>query len=498
MHNKIQVSLKLLLFLFVVSVLASCSNRDSHSNSAESGQNADYKTPKYVFLFIGDGMGAPQVALTQTYLRYTQHESKGIGMEKLHFTELPVLGMATTYAENRLITGSAAAGTALATGHKTTINTLSMNGDHTKNLTTMAEMARDKGMKVGIVSSVSIDHATPAAFYAHEDFRRNYYNIASQMPASNFHYFGGGYALGDIDGEKFKDIQPKMAEAGYKIVSEREELNKVKNGEKVWAYNHTYDHEAALYYEIDRPESHISLSEFTQKGIEVLDNEKGFFMMVEGGKIDWACHANDAVTVAEDVIEFDRAVAKALEFYKKHPEETLIVVTADHETGGLTLGYALSKYESKFEILKHQKVSFAKLTEMMEEKLKENKAAFTFEYAMEQLAKYTGLGVASLHEKLSLSEYEMNKLRTAYNELIDGKSEKYEEQQQIDNGGYNPLLIEANHILNRKAGIDWASYKHTALPVPVFAIGQGQNEFTGYYDNTDIANKIMKVANLTK
>ncbi len=492
MYKKIPAAMRLLIFIFLVSFAASCTKQDNSNSSSEMNSAKEFKTPKYIFYFIGDGMAAPQVAMTQAYLRYTKNPNDGIGMEKLHFTEFPMTGLATTYAENRLITGSAAAGTALATGHKTTINTIAMNGDHTANLTSMAEMARDKGMKVGIVTSVSIDHATPAVFYAHEANRRDYYNIAAQMPASNFDYFGGGYALGDT----LKDLQDKMTEAGYKIATTLEDMRSLKNGEKVWAYNHTVDSEAALYFEIDRPEDHISLPEFTQKGIELLDNENGFFMMVEGGKIDWACHANDAVAAANDVLAFDRSISKAIEFYKKHPDETLIVVTADHETGGLTLGYALTDYESAFEILKYQKISFEKLTEIVNKKLESDKSSFTLDEALKILSQYTGLGNSSLHEKLALSEYEMSLLRSAYHQMIEGKTDKYPEQEHIDDGGYNPFLMAANHILNRKAGLDWASYKHTALPVSVYAIGAGSENFTGYYDNTDIAKKIIKIGAL--
>ncbi len=492
MQKLMSHSLRVMLFILVISLMSSCVANDNNNAENLPNNSQSYKTPKYIFFFIGDGMGLPQISLAQVVLNHNQKNLLPYGMSKLNITDFPVTGMATTYAENRYITGSAAAGTALATGHKTTINTISKNGNHSSNLKTIAEMAKDKGMKVGIVSSVSIDHATPACFYAHESSRKNYFKIAAQMLNSKVDYFGGGYALGDT----LHDLQNNMKKAGYKIVSTREELQSLKNKEKVWAYNHTYDSYAALWYEIDRPEDHISLSEFTQKGIDLLDNEEGFFMMVEGGKIDWACHANDAVAAAYDVIEFDKSVAKAIEFYNRYPDETLIVVTADHETGGLSLGYALTKYESAFEILKYQTVSFEKLTEIVDEYLKTERTAFTFEIALKLLAKYTGLGNSSLDETLTLSEYDMQLLNSAYHELMKGKSDKLPEQLQIDRGGYNALLITANHILNRKAGIDWATYSHTAVPVPVFAIGQGQYEFTGYYDNTDIAKKIIKIGAL--
>lgn len=414
----------------------------------------------------------------------------------MNIAELPITGMSTTHAENRYITGSAASATALATGEKTTINTISKTGDYSANLTTMAEMARDKGMRVGIVSSVSIDHATPACFYAHEDTRKSMYNIAAQMSTSKFDYFGGGYAKGDYDGENLKDIQQKMQNAGYKIVSNRSDFNQVQNGEKVWAYNHTVDASAALWYEMDRPSDHLSLAEFTQRGIEILDNDKGFFMMVEGGKIDWACHANDAVAAAYDMIAFDDALGKALEFYKQHPDETLIVVTGDHECGGLALGFANTGYETAFEILKYQKMSYEKFEEKVYEWIETEGDAFTFDVALNRIKDNFGLGNTALNENLELSDYDLTQLENAFNKTIKGESPYPKEDQNLYYSYYDPLTVTITHILNRKAGIDWTSYSHTGVPVPVFAIGQGQYEFGGFYDNTDIAKKIMEIGSL--
>ncbi len=499
MEKFLQRTLRVLLMSLVVSMMVSCSDDDDEGSSNPVANPLAYKTPKYIFFFIGDGMAAPQINLAQAALNDPQFRLKSeVGIGQMNLAELPIAGMSTTHAENRYITGSAAAATALATGEKTTINTISKSGDYSKNLKTMAEMAHEKGMRVGIVSSVSIDHATPACFYAHEDTRKSMYNISAQMATSNFEYFGGGYAHGDRDGDGYKDIKTKMENAGYKLATNRNEFNAIQNGEKVWAYNHTVDASDALWYDMDRPEDHLSLAEFTQRGIEILDNDKGFFMMVEGGKIDWACHANDAVAAAYDMIAFDDALGKAIDFCKQHPDESLIVVTGDHECGGLTLGFANTEYETAFEILKYQKMSYEKFTEKVYEWMEAEGDAFTFEVALQRIEDSFGLGNTSLNENLELSEYDLTQLKNAYNKTVKEESPYPKEDQSLYYSYYDPLTVTVTHILNRKAGIDWTSYSHTGVPVPVFAMGQGQYEFSGFYDNTDVAKKIMEIGSLNK
>lgn len=487
LYSKILMVLSLVV---VISLVSSCSDDEDDNNAVVVPKNTttEYNTPKYIFFFIGDGMAGPQINLTEAALNdpdFRKAKSIGIGTMNLH--QFPVAGVSQTYAEDRYITGSAASATALATGYKTTINTISKNGDRTQNLKTMAEMARDKGMKVGIVSSVSIDHATPACFYAHEDTRKNMNNIALQMADSKFDYFGGGNAAGS------EGVESKMTQNGYTITRNRAELNALQPGQKAWSFTEV-DASSALLYEIDRPEDHISLAEFTEKGIELLDNENGFFMMVEGGKIDWACHANDAVSAAYDMVAFDEALGKAIEFYNAHPDETLIVVTGDHECGGLALGYAATGYSTAFEILKYQTMSYEAFTEKVLQW--KDAANMTFDNALEEMKMAFGLGDASKNPILELTENEMKLLEEAFTKSMTGETAYNDEELAVIYGYYDPFTVTITHIMNNKAGIDWTSYSHTAVPVPVFALGQGQYDFTGYYDNTDIAKKIMKIGKL--
>lgn len=489
-----------LLLVFLISLFTISCSSDYSEKSKLNNYNKD-EFPKYIFLFIGDGMSFTQVNLAKAaYLHpdFRLHKKPEFGEEPMNLLKLPITGVATTFAADRYITESAAAATALATGNKTTCGTVSLNQVHTDTLKTIAEMAHDKGMKVGIISSVSIDHATPACFYAHEKDRGQYNSIAAQMASSGFDYFGGGFARGALPSSLKKenaiDITKVMKKAGYSIVTSKNKLTNIKPGQKCWAYNKNYDPDAALLYEIDQPSDYLRLADFTAKGIELLQNEKGFFMMVESGKIDWACHANDGATAAHEVVALDESLAKALEFYHKHPNETLIIVTGDHECGGLALGYSATHYESAYDILGHQKISFQCLSRKVRKWKKSS--GLSQDVVMDSIKHYFGLDDTLLSKKLKLSQYEFQRLSDAYEYSFNKREVQEKEAHYIKFGGYDPLTVTVTHILNQKAGIDWASYSHTAVPVPIYSIGCGSTHFTGQLDNIDIAKKIIKLARL--
>lgn len=474
-------------------------------------QNYKGKAPKYIFYFIGDGMGLSQANAAEAYLGAI---NKKDGIQKLEMNKFPYHGFYTTNATDRFITGSAAAGTALATGHKTSINTIGMDASKQKPLQSVAEMARDLGYKVGIISSVSIDHATPASFYAHQPSRSMYYNISLDLSKSNFNYFaGGGIKHPEGDGKKDKNNimanfgmggekkienkQPnsiKLAkERGYRLLNTKEEFNKLKKGDdKIIAIAPRLVGGKALPYAIDQNENDIPLSEFTKKGIELLDNKKGFFMMIEGGKIDWTCHANDAATAIKEVINMDAAVKVAVNFYNKHPKETLIVVGGDHETGGMALGFSGSHYHSAFNILQYQNLSNDRFSKLIDKYKENNKGDYKLEDGMALIEKHFGLG--NKEKGLKLSEFETEQLKNAFEQSMNGESKNKEnDQYYLLYGSYNPFTVTACHILSQKAGIGWTSFSHTATPIPVKAIGVGAELFSGYYDNTDMAKNIFRL-----
>ncbi len=291
---------------------------------------------KYVFYFIGDGMGFDHVSATEYYLGY----KSGIhGSLPVCFSLFPVFGNAVTHSVSNLITDSAAAGTALATGSKTTNGMIGVTSDSTA-LVSIATKIHNAGYKVGISSTVSINHATPAAFYAHNASRNDYYGIALEMPGSGFEFFGGGGIIGYNEKSRRSSEYNLLERKGYTIVEGLQEYEKEKGAEKIMLLQEEGKGKDCLPYAIDMQEGDMTQADIVRVAIDHLydtTGEKGFFLMSEGGKIDWASHANDTKTVLEEMISFSDAIEVAYSFYLEHPDETLIVVTADHETGGLTM-----------------------------------------------------------------------------------------------------------------------------------------------------------------
>lgn len=465
-----------------------------------STNNWSGTVPKYIFLFIGDGMSYPQFASASDYLGHLKEEGKLVRSENLDFMNFPVAGSATTFDATSFCPDSASTATSMATGYKTNSGVINMDTSKTITYETIAEKLKTQlNYKVGVVSSVSINHATPASFYSHQPSRNNYYEIGLELAASNFDYFGGGGFL-QLTGKN--NDKPSLVEvakaAGFKVANTKADILSLNNKQKSIAIAPDVDGSMALPYEIDRAEGALSLADYTRKGIDVLKNETGFFMMVEGGKIDWACHANDAMTTIEDTIAFADAVNEAVEFQKKHPVDTLILVTGDHETGGLTIGYAATGYSTYLDILGEQTMSY----EAFDEKVSTwRDGKIPFNKAMESVKAEFGLVTAAskdaaANEKLVLTDAEVKRLQDAYTlSMQNPKERKLSESENVLYGTYEPFSVTLTHLLNNKAGIGWTSYSHTGVPVAVFAKGAGETLFNGFYDNTDI---FVKLKSLTR
>lgn len=489
---------------------------------AELASLNDWKGPKakYVFMFVGDGLGLQQVSAAEAF-QANQGQPAAPGVAKLSLSRLPVQGLSTTYSANSFITDSAPAGTSLATGYKTDNGVIGVDPSKTRQFTTIAEEAKKNGMRVGIVSTVSLNHATPASYYAHIPSRGSYYEIGRQLIASGFDYFGGGglhkHNAKDASGTPRKNLYDIAAEKGFHVLRNQESILSFRpDGKPVLAVNPVLDKDSAMPYAIDKTEKELTLAEFVEKGVEVLDNDKGFFLMAEGGKIDWACHANDAVASIHDTFAFDEAVRVAIAFAAKHPEETLIVVTGDHETGGMSLGFAGTEYATFFDKIANQNISYQVFDKRIEELRKTKGAVATLTDIKGDITKHFGLIFAGQEEiatlakeakknpearkrlGLALTAAETAALKKALAMSMQGNVEsKPDSQEFLLYGGYEPLSVQVTHILNNKAGIGWTSYAHTGIPVPVFASGPGSELFQGYYDNTDIAKKLFSIMGFT-
>ena len=479
-----KITAVLAALLIVLSAVSAAGSMETESAIRAYTENA---SPKYVFMFIGDGMSSPQTNSAQVY--NGRNQSGLVELQELTFTQFPVVGLQYTQDSTSFCPDSASTATSLSSGFKTHSGVIGMGVDRVTPGTTIAEMLHDMGWKIGIVSTVTINHATPAAFYAHIASRNDYYDIGLQMADSGFEYFAGGSVNKADDGEK--SIYEVLEDKGYLVTNDKDTILSLNaDSGKVYAYSPVLQDDGAMPYDIDAPADSLRLKDFVKKGIDVLYNETGFFMMVEGGKIDWAGHANDAVANMSDTLALDEAVEVALDFAKAHPDETLIIVTGDHETGGMTIGYAATGYNTAFDILRNQKCSYIQFDSYVEEAKADG--SFTFDDMMAMVEEYFGLvapGETAVNEALVMNDYEYAKLQKAYADDQSGNVDGYEESLLY--GGYSPISVTLTHILNNKAGIGWTSYAHTGLPVPVYAYGEGAELFVGAYDNTEVAHKLM-------
>ena len=447
---------------------------------------------KYVFYFIGDGMGVNQVQGTELF----QGELKGeIGISPLCFTQFPVSTVATTFSATNGVTDSAAAGTALATGNKTKNGAIGVLKDLETPVNSVAVWAKNSGRRVGIATSVSVDHATPAAFYAHEAGRSSYYNIGADLYRAGFDFYAGSDFV-EPENKKDKNAKNlyKMAdEYGYCIARGYNEYTKKSDkADKMILFQSKEASEkdrSAIPYAIDRTEKDLSLEDITRSAIDFLskDMSKGFFLMVEGGKIDWACHSNDAATAFREVQDFDNAIKIAYEFYKQHPDETLIVVTADHETGGIVLG--TGQYKLNLKALESQEMSESGFTKVLNAMRKKYKNNVPWEAVKESLEENFGFW-----DEIKLTEKQEERLLSVYEKTLKGQKAKMEKSEYAQD---EALAAEAKRIISETALIGWTSGGHSAGYVPVFAIGAGAGNFSGRLDNTQIPALIAKAAGYT-
>ncbi|MGI6029133.1 MAG: alkaline phosphatase [Candidatus Heteroscillospira sp.] len=499
----------------VLSCLAGCSAAEAPESQTPTATPAvtaspaaeTAKAPKYVFLFIGDGMSYPQIQSTSDFLGALNDDdyfmaqpslddnqgAKLDGPEYLNFMNFEAAGSAVTYDSNSFAPDSASTATSISTGRKTYSGSINVDETATEKFETITEkLHSQKDFKVGVISSVNLNHATPAAFYAHQASRNDYYEIGLELIDSGFEYFAGGGLKKVTGNDKDKENLYELAEkAGYKVVMTQAEAEAVTAAdEKVILIDEHLADSDAMAYELDRTDDMWSLADYVDKGIEVLDNDNGFFMMVEGGKIDWACHANDAGSTIRDTQALADAVQVALDFAADHADETLIVVTGDHETGGLTIGFAGTDYDTYLTLLESQKISYAKYDSDYVASYKENKTPF--ETVLTDIETLFGLKAQGDEgDKLVLTEYELGQLRAAYEKTVNGTAtSQYEQQEYVLYGTYEPLSVTVTHILNNKSGVSFTSYSHTGLPVAVLAQGVNAGEFNGYYDNTEIFNKL--------
>lgn len=443
------------------------------------------QAPKYVFYMIGDGMGINEVYGAQNYNQVT-----GDGPEYINFTQFPVRTFVTTFSSSSLVTDSAAAGTALSSGYKTYNGAIGVDDDH-KSRSNICNWAHDKGFGTGLATTVGVNHATPAAFFGHADHRSEYDKLASQLIEADFIDFaaGGGF-LNEVKktGRDSKYFEAKAREAGITVLHGREQfrgLDKLQG--RVLCFSADPD-ATDLKYAIDRHNGETELSDFVRAGIDYLYGhfaEKGFFFMVEGGKIDSAGHGNDEAANIKELNDFAAAIDVVLDFCRKHPGECLILVTADHETGGLQLGDNYMMYPELLTVRKWGEGEinsrFAKLTE--------GAAAGnppTWEAVKDFFREYLGLwGTIEVDEKQEAV------FKDLYHKTFElNQDEQVESLYSITSRMVSDAIVYADF----KAGYLWSHGGHTGSPVGLYVYGDTAAEFNTCTDNTQIPLFIKRIA----
>jgi alkaline phosphatase len=434
---------------------------------------------KYIFLMIGDGMGEAQRSLAQCYAEYRGEKTP------LIMNSLPVSGEVTTYSLNDDVTDSAAAATAFAAGYKTNNGMLSITPDG-DTLKTVMEEAEGAGLSTGLVTTTMLTNATPAAFAAHNPDRYANSEIALDFLDSGIDFFAGGgvsyflpvsYSGGGMDAAGIElassrkdgnDLVSDFGQAGYltfvgaKGAADFEDYSP-SEGDKVFAAFTNSN----MPYETDRTAEDLiapSLTEMTQTAIETLQtDEDGFVLMVEGGRIDHACHRNDAAGAVYETLSFNDAVEEAYAFYIEHPEETLVIVLADHETGGL-------KIDSERLDLSHIGDVKLSIQDRLQSYYNGDRDAF-FEYL-------ENFGLKDLNPS------EKSKINKALDTADNADPAE----------GYGSVVaLAAADIISERTGVSWEGTGHTGVPIPLYAVGYCAEDFSGTIDNTDVGRLLFEI-----
>ncbi len=417
---------------------------------------AEQKQVKNLIMMIPDGMGLPHVTLARWYK----------GGELLTMDQM-ACGLVRTYASDSAITDSAPAATVMATGYKSHtgfIGTLPdianmpgldpiKPGEERRPVATILEAAKLKGLSTGLIATSQIPHATPAGFSAHYPDRNKYELLIEQQVYNNIDVvFGGGYQYLEKR-EDSENLVSTLKNRGYEYITTRDELLTIKD-DKVWGMFAPVD----LAYDFDRPEHEPTLAEMTQKALKILSKDSdGFFLMVEGSKIDWAAHANDPIGVISDIMAFDDAVKVALDFALSDGN-TALIVAADHFTGGMSIGNMDKNYDIQHVSAFIEPLKKAKVTgEGVEKKLNSDRSNI-----IEVMEEFFGI--------CDLTEDEIHTIATA------------------EAGAVNEVV---GPIISRRALLGWTSHGHTGNDVVLYMYHPKGYRYFGVIDNSDI-NKYMQ------
>ena len=439
---------------------------------------------KYVFYFIGDGMGVNQVIGTNLY-------NQANGQENVNFTGFPVVNFITTVSANSLVTDSSAAGTALASGVKIDNGAVGQTSDGNP-VSNLTEWAHAAGFGTGVATSVGVNHATPASFVAHTKSRDSYEEIAAQLIDSSVDFMAGAtFLVQRKTGHDSAYFEQKADSAGITIYKGPGAIQGI-DFSKPRVLCLSAKAEDSIPYAIDRKEDDTRLADFTDAGIRYLEaryGKKGFFFMIEGGKVDYAGHGNDAATCFQEVNDIAQSVDLALTFLARYPKETLIVITADHETGGLMLGSG--RYEMYPDRLVRQHASVDALTDQFRAKFFPEGQPFktpTWDAVKAFFAEEVGMW-----GDVEVSERVEKELKGIYDQTFGRGGDRNLSESNLYSVNFQ-IVADVVRALDRAAGYQWSFGSHSGSPVGLYVKGACAEEFNTVKDNAEIAPLIAKLA----
>lgn len=440
-------------------------------------------SPKYIFYYIGDGMGMGQVMGAEAYNRTVLGNN-----DHLLMMQFPVSAVSTTFSASSPVTDSAAAGTALATGNKTNNGMLGMTPDSTS-VTSIAKTLFDDGYGIGLVTSVYPDDATPGAFYTHVPSRSMYYEIGKDAASCGYDFIGGSNLRGIKNkktGEK-TDLMDIFAENNVRVIRGTEGFDTITS-RRVLMLSPFEDRTSNIGYTIDSIPGALTLPAMTEACIKHLERNgrDRFFMMVEGGNIDHAGHANDGGTIIKEVLNFQEALKLAYDFYLAHPDETLIVVTADHETGGMGLGNNAVGYDLHLNYYDYQKISKDEFSDYCRS-LARTRRAYRWddmeEFLKDKLGFWSHVPVTPEQTAMLKEDFE----RCILNQSGSDQKTLYK--------NFDEFTVKVFRVLDSFTGLGWTTNGHSGGLVPVYVVGVGAEKFASFNDNTDLPKIIMEIVN---
>lgn len=458
---------KILLSFVIASAISACGNTSDITKSETIETNAQVP-PKNIIMIVGDGMGP---AFTAAY-RYFKDNPTTDAVEETVF-DRHLVGIASTYPArvSGYVTDSAAGATALASGIKTYNGAIGMD-EYKQPHETVLERAKERGLKTGIVVTSQINHATPASYLAHNENRRNYNEIADSYVDDGIKadvLFGGGWKYFIRED---RNLVQEFEKKGFQYIDDYTSLASLSADKPALGLFA----DIGLPWALDDPNK-SRLRDMTMAATRLLENDKGYFLLVEASQVDWAGHSNDISSAMAEMHDLALTMEYLEEYVKLNPD-TLVILTADHSTGGMSVA-ANKKYIWEPKVLNEIKQSPQAISKILgNTDITQSVAGelFGFELTEDEV------------QSLQQAKYEGSEKLAVYYAL-DKASQEKQRKPSLE----RPIYQAINKLIDARTNTGWTTTGHTAIDVQIFAMGPQKELFEGKLDNTDIAKRIFEL-----